>query len=206
MVNKPGHRLSIIGIGSDQGAPIPLPKGGFLKDNKGTITVPQRDRPQLMKLAQDTGGLYSDLTVDGKDLKVVLPKSNINDTAVQVEREFDQWHDAGYWLVLLLLPLALVGFRKGWLVAVFAMAILPAQHSEAFEWQDLWKTSDQQAMESLNNKKPDEAATRFERTDWKGEALYQSDNFEGAAKEFAKSDTATGFYNQGNALRKPEAG
>ncbi|MRI35259.1 hypothetical protein EOPP23_20015 [Endozoicomonas sp. OPT23] len=194
-------RLSIIGIGSDSGAPIALPNGGFLKDTSGTIIVPQRERSQLIDLANSTRGRYHDISLNDNDLKAVLPKPELTDNTVEVERHFDQWHDAGYWLVLLLLPLALAGFRKGWLMLALVM-VLPSPQAEAFEWQDLWKNDNQLAMESLNSQRVDEAAQQFERNDWKGEALYRAEKYQEAAEAFAKSDTASGYYNQGNALAK----
>lgn len=202
LLEKTGHRLSILGIGSDQGAPISLPGGGYLKDSKGTIVIPQRDTAQLRSLAQATGGVYRNFSLDDSDLKAVLPKPNNKDNTIQVERLFDQWNDAGYWLVLLLLPLALFGFRKGWLTIVLVGILLPSPEAEAFEWQDLWKNSNQQAMEALDAKNPELAAEKFKRPDWKGEALYQANQFEAAAKEFAKGENASSLYNQGNALAK----
>ena len=194
-------RLSIIGIGSDNGAPIALPGGGFLKDSNGTIIVPQRERSQLIDLANSTQGRYHDISLDDSDLKSVLPKPELTDNTIEVERHFDQWHDAGYWLVLLLLPLALMGFRKGWLVMALIL-VLPTPQAEAFDWNDLWKNNNQQAMEALNHQRVEEAAQQFERSDWKGEALYRAEKYKEAAAEFAKSNTASGFYNQGNALAK----
>ena len=35
-----GYSLSILGVGTTDGAPIALPEGGFLKDEQGTIVVP----------------------------------------------------------------------------------------------------------------------------------------------------------------------
>ncbi|KEQ17507.1 vWA domain-containing protein [Endozoicomonas numazuensis] len=202
LLQKKGSSLSILGIGSEKGAPISLPGGGFLKDSQGTIIVPQKDVQQLRQLAQSTGGIYADMALDDSDLKAVLPKAGLNDNSVKVERQFDQWHDTGFWLVLLLLPLALAGFRKGWLAIFLVAAVLPSPPAEAMEWNSLWKNSNQQAMEALNNKEAEQAAEKFTRPDWKGEALYQAGKYEEAASAFAQSNTADGFYNQGNALAK----
>ncbi len=201
LLTESSARLSIIGIGSDSGAPIALPNGGFLKDTSGTIIVPQRERRQLIDLANSTRGYYYDISLNDADLKAVLPKPELTDSTIEVERHFDQWNDVGYWLVLLLLPLALFGFRKGGLMLALVV-ILPSPQAEAFEWNDLWENDNQQAMEALNSQRVDEAAKQFERNDWKGEALYRAEKYKEAATEFAKSNTASGFYNQGNALAK----
>jgi len=51
-----GAELAIIGVGTSTGAPIPLPSGGFVKDQQGTIVMPGLDEEALQKLADDTGG------------------------------------------------------------------------------------------------------------------------------------------------------
>ena len=196
------HQLSILGVGTESGAPIPIPGGGFIKDRSGAIVIPQLERQPLQRLTQILGGTYRDLAIDDSDLKAILPPPGSNDETVLVERHFDQWHDAGYWLVLLLLPLALTGFRRGWLVLLFVGFTLPSPQAEAFEWRALWKNSNQRAMEALQDKDPKRAAGLFQDSDWKAEALYQSEQYAEAAKAFAKDDSARGYYNQGNALAK----
>ncbi|MDH5259327.1 MAG: VWA domain-containing protein, partial [Gammaproteobacteria bacterium] len=39
-----GYRLHVIGIGTEQGSPVPLAAGGFLKDSRGNIVVPKINR------------------------------------------------------------------------------------------------------------------------------------------------------------------
>ena len=203
LLDNTGIRLSVLGVGTEQGAPIPLPDGGYLKNQQGTIVVPRLNRFELRELAVDNGGQYQDMTVNDSDLKALLPKSRLNDDVMIVERDFDQWHDAGYWLLLLVLPLALAGFRRGWLMAVMLCILLPATpEARAFSWQDLWQTADQQGQQALQNKDADTAAQLFNNSRWKGEALFRNGKYEEAAKEFAREDSAAGYYNQGNALAK----
>ena len=203
LLDNTGIRLSVLGAGTEQGAPIPLPDGGYLKNQQGTIVVPRLERDELRELAIDNGGQYRDITVNDSDLKALLPKAGLDDNVLIVERDFDQWHDAGYWLLLLILPLALAGFRKGWLTTLMLCILLPATpEAQAFDWTSLWQTADQQGQQALQNNNPETAAGLFNDTRWKGEALFQGGNYEEAAKEFAKVNTADSFYNKGNALAK----
>ena len=196
-------RLSVLGTGTEQGAPIPLPDGGYLKNQQGTIVIPRLNRSELQELALDNGGQYHDITVNDSDLEALLPKASLNDEVMVVERDFDQWHDAGYWLLLLILPLALAGFRKGWLMAALFCILLPAaEETQAFGWKDLWSTADQQGQQALQNKDPEAAARLFNHSQWQGEALFQNGNFEEAAQAFAREDTPASQYNRGNALAK----
>ena len=203
LIKHSGHKLSILGIGSEQGVPIAVPGGGYLKDNQGAILVPRLNKAELQQLTGAVSGQYRDLSLDNSDLNALLPKPDASDSVVKVDRQFDQWHDAGYWLVLILLPLALVGFRKGWLLVLFVLfTTLPEQQAMAAEWSALWKNTDQRGTEALDNKNPESAAQLFKDPDWKAEALYRNQQFDDAASLFAESETAQGFYNQGNALAK----
>ncbi|AMO57052.1 hypothetical protein GZ77_00995 [Endozoicomonas montiporae] len=203
LIKQSGHKLSILGIGSEQGAPIAIPGGGYLKDSQGSILVPRLNRTELQQLARNVSGQYRDLSLDNSDLQALLPKPDSSDSVIKVDRQFDQWHDAGYWLVILLLPLALLGFRRGWLLALFILCTaLPQEQAMAFDWSTLWKNSDQRGAEALNNNDPESAAELFRNPKWQAEALYQNQQFEEAANLFSQSETAQGYYNQGNALAK----
>ena len=46
-----GASLAIMGVGTATGAPIPLPRGGFLKDRQGTIVMPALEEAPLRALA-----------------------------------------------------------------------------------------------------------------------------------------------------------
>ena len=202
-IRQSGHKLSILGIGSEQGAPIAIPGGGYLKDNQGAILVPRLNRTELQQLTRAVSGQYRDLSLDNSDLDALLPKPDTSDSVVKVDRQFDQWHDAGYWLVLLLLPLALISFRKGWLLVLFVLfTALPEQQAMAVEWSVLWKNTDQRGAAALDNNDPESAVQLFKDPDWKAEALYRNQQFDDAASLFSESETAQGFYNQGNALAK----
>ncbi len=65
-------QLTIMGVGTPTGAPIPLPNGGFLKDDAGTIVMPGLDEEDLRELANATGGSYRRMQLDDSDLEFLL--------------------------------------------------------------------------------------------------------------------------------------
>ncbi len=208
------YQVSVLGVGSEDGAPIALPEGGFLKDEQGTIVVPKLNISELAQLAQAGGGIYQTITANDAD---VLNIVNFVDQPMQQQGQenanllLELWDDQGPWLVLLLLPLAALSFRKGFLGMVFLLLLPIPNESYAFDWQDLWETKDQQAQKAFQQKDYANAAKQFDNPDWKAAALYQAGNFEEAVKHFADSQQQSGdnAYNQGNALAKagklPEA-
>jgi len=200
-----GYRLSIIGIGSEQGAPVPVASGGFLKDNNGAIVLPKLDRSELKELALAGSGRYLDFAVDDKDVKQLI--TSTKDRELNNEnpftRDVDLWQDEGHWFLLAALPFAALAFRRGWLGSVILVSfMLPSNDVYAFEWKDLWQNKNQQAAEELQQGNADKAATLFNDEAWKGTAHYRNGDFEKAGEYFSETDSADGKYNYANALAR----
>jgi Ca-activated chloride channel family protein len=203
LLSRSGYELSIMGVGTPDGAPIPA-QSGFLKDNSGNIIVPQLQRSRLEQLAKQNNGRYTDISFSDNDVSFLLPKltTELEDNTVLTEREFDQWHDRGPMLALVLLPRALLAFRRGWLLMLPLLLLVQPQSSQAFEWQDLWQRADQQAAKALESGDAKTAAKLFKDEQWQASANYQAGDFKNAAQQFSKQDNATGHYNRGNSLAK----
>lgn len=194
--------LAILGIGTKEGAPIPTREGGFLKDNNGGIVVAQLNAKTLRTLANNSGGRYAQSSIDDRDIKYLLPETMFEENTRQIEREFDIWQEQGHWLVLLLLPLVLLSFRRGWLLGLLiAFSIVPEQ-AHAFEWQDLWQNKDQRGEKAFKQGEHQKAAEVFKSNDWRASAQYRAGDYQGAAQSYALEDNAQSNYNRGNALAK----
>jgi Ca-activated chloride channel family protein len=116
--------------------------------------------------------------------------------------EADVWLDRGILLVVVLLPLLALSFRRGW-ICVWALVFLaPLSRAHAFEWQDLWQRPDQRALKALQAQEAARAAELFENPEWRSAALYRADQFEASAASLSNIDSAEGHYNRGNALAK----
>ena len=206
-VNGSNTSLSILAVGSGDGSPIPKNTGsGFITDDSGAIIITNFDRRELSRLAQSTGGEFSQITVDDRDISRVAPKETAPDQAELTEREFDQWYEEGPWLVLLLLPFALLLFRRGSLACALPVTLTLATltfsspNTEAAELKDLWQTPNQQGRDLLEQGNPKSAAEVFENSQWRGTAQYRAGEYDSAAKNFAQSNDPQGLYNLGNSL------
>jgi Ca-activated chloride channel family protein len=178
-----------------------LPEGGFLKDQQGNIVVPKLNSSELAKLAQAGNGIYQTITANDADIQTVL--ANADRSVEQQGKQndnllLDQWADKGPWLLLLVLPLAALTFRKGLLCFALLLILPLPKNSYALGWQDLWQTKDQQAQQAYKKQDYAKAAEQFENPDWKAAAQYKADQKE--VEEMKTPKTATGFYNQGNVL------
>ena len=201
-LRKAGYSLSVLGVGTREGAPIPRLAGGFVTDNRGKIAVARLEERGLRDLAGAGGGRFSVLTADNSDLDHLLSGEVAAAAASSEDGSLatDRWREEGPWLVLLLLPLAAVAFRKGWvMVLVIFMAPL-SQPAQASAWDDLWLTKDQQALRALEAGRPADAAAMFDDTEWRGVARYEAGDYAGSAAEFAESGDVRNLYNLGNAM------
>ncbi|AKH68739.1 membrane protein involved in colicin uptake [Spongiibacter sp. IMCC21906] len=197
------YPVSVLAVGSKDGAPIPLSDGGFARNNDGSIIVPKLKEANLRKLASSSGGLYRSLSLDNSDIESLNAVASQVDKGEQhsLDRRFDQWQDAGHWLVLLCLPLALLCFRRSWMPTLLLAGLLGSHSnpSYALSWGELWTTPDQRGA-ALMESAPAEAAKAFKDPMWQGAANYRAGNYAAAAEAFGQSDTADAHYNRGNAL------
>jgi len=74
----------------------------------------------------------------------------------------------------------------------------------AFDFIQLWMTPDQQGRYKYEREHYQDAARLFEDKRWKATSFYKAGDFSNAALLFGKFDTASGYFNQGNALAKME--
>ena len=200
-----GIRVSVLAVGTEEGAPIPLPGGGFLESLSGEIVVPQVDMAALRAVAGAGKGRFSTVTADDADIDWLLG-TRVDDpwrrTLEEVDRTTDEWRDEGPWLVLVLLPMAALAFRRGWLLVVPLAFSIAAPEAGALEFADLWARRDQQAARAIERGETDRAVAVAPDHRWRGTALYRGGRYDGSAEAFAEGDGADDHYNRGNALAR----
>ena len=202
------YPVSVMSVGTEVGGPVALvsgrPEAGYLKDARGNLVIPKLNTNSLKDFADLAGGRYSPMTLTEEDLGYLLAEQPLmqNDTYRELERDFDVWFEEGPWLLLMLLPLAALGFRRGWIWSIALVFILPTEDAKASLWDDLWHTRDQQAMQVMSQGDVGAAAELFENPEWKATANYRGEKFEDAASQYGDLNTADGKYNLGNAFAK----
>ena len=203
--------ISILGIGTIQGAPIPLDRlrqpGRFLQTQEGNRVVALLDEERLQQVADISYGHYQTVNLGNQDINYVLStKLPSEDKSIEVERKFDTWIDQGYWAAIILVPLLLAGFRKGVFVSLGFCLVIPTGSIQASSltdfWESMWLRDDQIALKALRQGEPEKAASLFTDEQWESVANYRSGEYETSLKGFRKNKTSDGFYNQGNALAR----
>ena len=198
-----GYTLSVLGVGTPQGAPIPRESGGFVTDAAGQMAIPRLEERGLRALADAGGGRYASLTPNDSDLDHLLSGATNGRAAGGDDTQAtDQWREEGPWLLLALLPLAATAFRRGWAFAV-VFALLPlAQPADASLWDDLWLNRNQQGQRLLEAGEAQAAAERFEDPEWQAVSRYRAGDYAESAARFAEGPDVRNLYNRGNALAR----
>ena len=201
-LQRAGYSLSVLGAGTSGGAPIPRAGGGFVTDRSGNIVVPRIESTALRSLAAAGGGRFAELSADDRDIDILLSDPGQRSAASDESLATDQWQEEGPWLLLLLVPMAAMAFRRGLIMALVVFLLPVAEPVHAFEWQDLWLTKDQQAQRQLQEGKPMEAGELFEDPVWQAVAKYRSGEYGPSAAGFASQEDLDNLYNLGNALAR----
>lgn len=211
-LREQGHRLSVLGVGTPQGGPIPLKGGGFLNDARGSIVLPKLDQRALRQLADAGGGIYRLLSAGDEDIDALarhLATRPSADPGAQSGLQTEVWREEGPWLLLALLPLASLAFRRGHLALLLMVLVPLPRGAQALDWPALWARPDQQASQALSRGDARGAARLYTDPAWKAVAQYRAGDYQQAVQTLEGLDTAQAWYNKGNALarlgRYPEA-
>ena len=200
-----GYRVSVMGVGTRFGVPVPQADGSFLKDSKGQIVVPILKQEPMRELAAAGGGSYVRLTLNDADLRALskdFKAGRLEDNETATRLHTDTWREEGPWLLLALLPLGALAFRRGYLLVLALLLVPLPRAAQAFDWSDLWLRPDQQAKHALDHGDAARAAKLFRDPSWEGVAQYRAGHFGAAAKALQHANDAEDLYNLGNALAR----
>ncbi|CAM3878106.1 VWA domain-containing protein [Rheinheimera salexigens] len=212
LLNNWPHRLSILGFGTTDGAPIKLANGELLKNGQGAVVLPKLPQQQLASLAKRHGGIYANASIDGQGLADILAQSPLSalDTAEQLQQiKGDQWQDGAIYLVWLLIPILLWQRRFGaMLTLALFMLPMPQVQANTLQWRDLWQTQQQQAEQDYNAGDFTAAKEKFADPLWQGNAAYRAGDYQTAEQAYrhaaTERNTPQSWHNLGNSLAQQQ--
>jgi Ca-activated chloride channel family protein len=201
----PGFRISVLGIGTEAGGPISLAGGGFLKDSQGSIVITRMRIEEMREITRKASGVFSPISVDDSDIQALLNhiKNNPIDAGLLVaDQHADTWREQGPLLILALLPLMSLVFRRGVLL-ILPLLLLPyPPDADAMSWDELWQNPNQRGSLLFDQGAHDAAANIFEDAQWKASSLYRAGKYDQALQFWTEDETGDSQYNRGNALAK----
>ncbi|MDR2901636.1 MAG: tetratricopeptide repeat protein [Lactobacillales bacterium] len=170
------YPIGILGIGSEQNAhPVPLPGGGFLKNQNGETVLVRLDPGALSKL-----GAYHIKTPSDSDWTYLLSKTDYAGAGGYTagEKTIEIWKDAGIYLVLLSVPFFLLLFRRGFFVFALIFCSVCSAHATP------WLRQDQIEYRRMEE----------------GIRLYKEKQYAPARGAFSGVSGDVSYYNTGNAF------
>jgi Ca-activated chloride channel family protein len=168
------------------------------------MVMAARDDAALRALADAGGGVYVAMRDDHADIDALHGLlRNEGHPLLATDQQGDDWQDRGPWLLLPLLPLVALSFRRGWL-ALLPLVLLPclpnAAHASA--WSDLWQRPDQQADAALRAGHAKQAQQLARDPALRGAAAYRAGDYAAAAEALRQVPGSDAAYNLGNALAR----
>ena len=199
---KKGYQISVLGMGNKTGAPIP----GY-RNADGQAVLSKLDSDGLSAISKKGHGIYVQFTSSMDDVNQLVNINQLSKTSLYQgkakHKQAERWVQEGPWLTLLLLPLALLGFRRGWFLVLPFMMVVPILNPTpvmASGWDDLWQRPDQQSAKAFSKKDYTNAASLATDPKRQGSALYRAGKYKEAIKSFSHKKDANSAYNLGNTL------
>ncbi|UCH41805.1 MAG: VWA domain-containing protein [Gammaproteobacteria bacterium] len=208
-----GHQVSILAIGTAAGGPLIDADGRLRKDGRGKFMLAKTDFTALEAIARAGGGIMlrvsdsssyhellgSRITADN----LVEATSGANETGRQIANE-------GFWLIWLMLPFALLLFRKNLFWCFLLTLLLPlGDELQAAEATSIWQHRERLAFAAYQRGDFRRSAELSENLLLQGSAYYRDGQFQKALQIYSLETSATAHYNRGNTLvqlkRIPEA-
>ncbi|MDD9197363.1 VWA domain-containing protein [Aliivibrio sp. S3MY1] len=195
-------RISLLGIGTKNGAPIELPSGQLLTDASGKTVVAILDSDPLVTLAQATNGVAQLIQSDNSDIETIarLTKTPLEQVTQNSDTQVNSRANHGYWLLFPLVLFSLLCFRKGMFLALL-LVLLPVDKSMAStDVTSRLLSDDYSAHQQFEQKDYQAASEQFKSKQWKGAAQYKAGDYKGAIESLTGLKDTQSQYNLANAL------
>lgn len=224
-IQQHDYSISILTVGTPTGGAVHIPNYGLLKDDNDNIILPPLPLERFNKFSELNTVRVSHLSTQDQSLSALMPPA-FNQFATHkadthTENKLLLPLDQGGYLLLLLLPLVAMLFRRGWVLSLSAISLplvgllsaslfsvgLLAPNTSYAETtlpslSEAFKSPDQQAYQAWQENNLSAAESLFENEQWRASILYKQGKYQEAANLFRKDNSATGHYNLGNALAK----
>jgi len=212
------HHLSILGVGTEAGGILPS-----MRRQRGVNITVKLEADDLQALALAGGGRYQTISNNNADLNQLLKslentsgsiqsnETDLVDDILSNDLNSEEWKSLGPFLIFLLLPLAALAFRKGWLFNLFFVIFIAGflgqpQTAMAFpfedQWNKLWQNKAQRAESAMQQKQYNKASQLAKSPLRRGSAEYKKGDYSKALESFKTAKGADARFNEGNALAR----
>ena len=211
LVSEQKMRISVIGVGTPQGAPVMNDNGSFIADESGNVILMTLNTVGLREIATLGNGLYQTISNDDTDVERVArfvdaeAPENTEDAA---DLFAERWREFGPWLLLACLPFAPLAFRRGLLVALLACNLVSfspysgAKENTNGQTAYWFRTPDQKGQKAFDQQAYGEAKKHFDNDAWRAASAYREGDYAAAVNALGEPQGPDDWYNKGNALAR----
>jgi len=201
---KQGNRISLLAIGSAAGGPMLDQHGALQRDANGQIQISKTNFPLLQRIAGAGRGALVVVGAAGYNPDLIssrIEASELVEAQRDVESSEREAADDGVWLIWLMLPLALLLFRRNLLWMLLVILLLPIeQETFASEISDFWTHPQKIALDAYRQGDYATASGLSISPMLRGAIHYRRGQFQQALQQFKAVDSAGGRYNYANTL------
>jgi len=188
-----------MGVGTAEGGAIKDKQGNYIKKN-GTLVLSKLEKDKLEQLSIAGKGRYLHSDYLSHDETILLNALEKKSKGQLQERKTKIWEEHFYLLLIPVIPIALLWFRRGYLLAaLFILAINPLNAAPTY-----FMNSEEKGKRALEEKDYQKAQHFFQDPFRKGVAYYRAGNFAEAENFFRQSKrkevARQAAYNVGNSL------
>ena len=200
------HRVELLTMATANGGEIPgLSPNSMLLDDKGNKMVARPDLNVIEILRSQEQFYANALTLDKTDVEAIAVRMRQN-LVFELDGEplEDQWQDEGLILLIPVLLLSLLFFRKGFMIqwCLIFMCLVFTACSPDNKLAYLWYSADYRGQLLEADSLFLEAAETYENLQRKAIAYYKAGDFEASAALFEQDSSMNGQYNLGLSLIK----
>jgi len=200
-----GHSVSILTIGTSEGGPLLNADGGLLRDPQGKLLLSRGNFTLMERVAQAGKGsivtlmessAYADLLISRLGANQLIESKQVTD-----DKSKRAAANGGIWIVWLMLPFALLLFRKN-LIWMILLSVLVPNDGElhASERNSIWVHPEQLAFEAYQQGDFQTCYELSSNPALRAAAYYRSGHYQQALKLYAEDQSALSAYNRGNTL------
>jgi Ca-activated chloride channel family protein len=203
-----GHSVSILVIGTTEGGPLLNADGGLLRDPQGKLLLSRSNFKLMERIARSGKGSIVALTESSAYADLLISRLGANQLIESKQATDKSQRDpanGGAWIVWLMLPLALLLFRKN-LIWMLLLSVLVPGDGELYakEWNLFWNHPEQLAFEAYQQGDYQSSYELSSNPLLQAAAYYRSGHYQQALELYDADDSAQSAYNRGNAFAQQQ--
>jgi Ca-activated chloride channel family protein len=203
-----GHSVSILAIGTAAGGPLLNADGGLVRDLEGKFLLSRSNFALLQRIARAGKGSIVELTGSSAYTDLLISKLGANqlmESKSASDKSTRAAANGGVWIVWLMLPFALLLFRKNLIWMILFTVLMPLDGElYASERDSIWTHPEQLAFEAYQQGDYQLSYELSSNPALQAAAYYRSGQYRQALELYGEDDSAQSLYNRGNALAQQQ--